>query len=1223
MEIGSAEPAALSADDHITVSAPAIMRDLRVVRVTFMPGGLGADPDAYASSLELTLRASEQPGTNEKHRHLPHISPAFRRIYRSTVLNYDDEADAALLRRAASQQGDRPLQFGGRYLVITWGSFEETVRPLVEWKHAKGIQTKLATLAETGSTAEDIRTYIETAYNTWTVPPEFVLLVGDTEQVPAYNGLTHTDNYYAAIEGSDYLADIMVGRLSADTPGECATEVAKILGYEKTPIEGDPNWPASATLMIADDFDDGDWVYYDNTWFIYDLMDSAGFAPIDTLFRRNPVTIGDVYTSINAGKGFLNFRGQALFNWNPPFNIDPELTESGWRLPIVVSATCGTGVYDSDGFACEDWVRAGTAEDPAGGVAFFGSNTIIAASVELSLRRGYVDVGFMANAFGESGLTLGEACLAGKLNLYQNDENEQEYQAWNLLGDPELNLRTAAPTELSVFHDEAVTVGYSEFAVTVLDGGMAVEGALVACVKGDEVYAWDHTNGSGSAVLPLSPATGGTLSVTVTARNALPHEGSILVIDGGVFISQSDILIDDGTGGNGDGLLSPGESAEIWIGLSNIGDETATGLSAVFRTTATVVAVTDSTSFYGDLAADSTALAQDPFSLTVSPDVPEWYVVPYSLALAYGGTTRVIGPPAIEIVTGHLFFSSTAVEDGAPGGNGDGAPGSGETIGLTVTLTNDGQCDLTSVEGTLTTTDPYVAVTSGGAAFTDADAASLCDNQSLPFLLSISPAAPHGHVATLSLAVTAAGHSYPYSKVIDVDIVISGTSPAMPTGPDAYGYYAYDQSDSAYGAAPTFDWLDIAPPGPGVIIEEITDADAAITTTGTFFNFGYYGVDYDQISICSNGFVAVGISDYRFGDNSPIPDAHGPPNMIAPFWDDLDPSAGGDIYKWFDVSNHRWIIQFDEVLHWGSTDSETFQIIIMDPAYHPTPTGDAPVLVQYENVSAPDQCTIGIEDLYQTDGLECLCDGFYGTGAARIAAGSAILFTTVQPTDPVVAWLVLGDVVLDDAAGGNGDGKAQPGETITLTLEFSNNGGNDAEDVSVVLSSGENMLSVVDSTAAVPDIPAGGSGSTSDPLTFVVSETISDTVATLWAQVTANGGAYTGAGRIDIRIDLTATSIEDDPVISVFNLRPGYPNPFAADTRLQLTLPAAERVVARVYSPAGRLVKTLVDAPLPAGEHLVPWDGTDERGNHVASGVYFIFAEAGADRASRKVVLLK
>jgi len=143
-----------------------------------------------------------------------------------------------------------------------------------------------------------------------------------------------------------------------------------------------------------------------------------------------------------------------------------------------------------------------------------------------------------------------------------------------------------------------------------------------------------------------------------------------------------------------------------------------------------------------------------------------------------------------------------------------------------------------------------------------------------------------------------------------------------------------------------------------------------------------------------------------------------------------------------------------------------------------------------------------------------------------------------------------------------------------------------------------------------------------DPLTFEVAQAAADTLVTLWAEVTANGGEYTGAGRIDVRVDMTGTGIADI-VGSVFSLRPGHPNPFAGDTRMQLTLPSAGRVVARVYNPAGRLVKTLVDAPLPAGEHFVPWDGTDERGMRVASGVYFVRLEAGSDRASRKVVLLK
>jgi flagellar hook assembly protein FlgD len=74
---------------------------------------------------------------------------------------------------------------------------------------------------------------------------------------------------------------------------------------------------------------------------------------------------------------------------------------------------------------------------------------------------------------------------------------------------------------------------------------------------------------------------------------------------------------------------------------------------------------------------------------------------------------------------------------------------------------------------------------------------------------------------------------------------------------------------------------------------------------------------------------------------------------------------------------------------------------------------------------------------------------------------------------------------------------------------------------------------------------------------------------------------------------------------------------------MQLSLPASEKVTAKVYSPAGRLVKTLVDTRLDAGDHVLPWDGTDGTGHRVASGVYFVRLVAGSNRASGKLVLLR
>jgi len=60
-----------------------------------------------------------------------------------------------------------------------------------------------------------------------------------------------------------------------------------------------------------------------------------------------------------------------------------------------------------------------------------------------------------------------------------------------------------------------------------------------------------------------------------------------------------------------------------------------------------------------------------------------------------------------------------------------------------------------------------------------------------------------------------------------------------------------------------------------------------------------------------------------------------------------------------------------------------------------------------------------------------------------------------------------------------------------------------------------------------------------------------------------------------------------------------------------------------VYDAAGRLVRTLVEEPLSAGRHVIEWDGTDNRGGRVASGVYFYALSDGRRTLMRKALVLK
>ncbi|HYW69303.1 MAG TPA: FlgD immunoglobulin-like domain containing protein, partial [bacterium] len=90
-----------------------------------------------------------------------------------------------------------------------------------------------------------------------------------------------------------------------------------------------------------------------------------------------------------------------------------------------------------------------------------------------------------------------------------------------------------------------------------------------------------------------------------------------------------------------------------------------------------------------------------------------------------------------------------------------------------------------------------------------------------------------------------------------------------------------------------------------------------------------------------------------------------------------------------------------------------------------------------------------------------------------------------------------------------------------------------------------------------------------------------------------------------------------------FVLRGIAPNPFNPVTSVSYGLPSRGRVAIRVHDVSGRLVRTLVDGERDAGYSEAVWDGRDDRGLEVASGVYFCRMEAGAFSSTAKMVLLK
>jgi len=188
-------------------------------------------------------------------------------------------------------------------------------------------------------------------------------------------------------------------------------------------------------------------------------------------------------------------------------------------------------------------------------------------------------------------------------------------------------------------------------------------------------------------------------------------------------------------------------------------------------------------------------------------------------------------------------------------------------------------------------------------------------------------------------------------------------------GPDNYGYVWIDSDE---GGGPSYSWVDISSVGSTVTL--IDDGFAGPVSIG--FDFPFYGINYSQIFIGSNGILTFGSgTDDRF--NATIPTPETPNNFIAMFWADLDPPQAGEVYYYYDAAEERFIVSFENIRFYynpGGTGSLTFQVILYP---------DGRILMQYASLDPglhPDGLegtTVGIENSTGGDGLEIVFNAVY------------------------------------------------------------------------------------------------------------------------------------------------------------------------------------------------------------------------------------------------------
>lgn len=443
------------------------------------------------------------------------------------------------------------------------------------------------------------------------------------------------------------------------------------------------------------------------------------------------------------------------------------------------------------------------------------------------------------------------------------------------------------PRQLQVEASDTLLLGQHLYEVQVSDADGPAHGAWVTLYTDDQENHWVahlETDENGLARLPVEPVGTGEAQLTVTMKNHAPVRRSVEIVQPDERVALSDVsILDDGTlgtMGDGDGHADAGETVGLMMNLRNYGNGEQTNLYLSISSDDPWIIGIDGNIDIAELAENENIQPDEIVLVTISPEARDSWVAELEVS--------------IDSDQGHYddhYFLGISAPHYALVANeitGDLAPGS--EAELVVQLANVGHRDGSNSDLLLQSTDRYLTIIDSTA---DLSALAVGETaRSSSFLVGSPNTTFNGHIGSARLILTGADG---FQDTVNISLVIGNIRPEDPFGPDQHGYYAYESWDSDYPIAPAYDWVEINQdepefdfPGTLLPINDVQGGDRNLATVIQLpFSVTYYGEEYHEVTISSNGFLALGSqADMSLQRNWSIPSPLGPSAMIAPYWDD-------------------------------------------------------------------------------------------------------------------------------------------------------------------------------------------------------------------------------------------------------------------------------------------------------------------------------------------------
>jgi len=1063
-------------ENAVQISEPQVLRDFRVIVLNVRPYQYDTQRGELqvTESLDIRLDFTSGPSINESTPPTS-LSPAFENIYKGLILNYNETVG-----RVGNYHHPRMLViYGNSSDSVYLGKVDE----YVAWKRQKGYVVNAASTAVTGTQNSSIKSYIQNQYNNPDTRPDYIVLIGDTSgnfTIPSYS--TYIDYYYTWLAGNDNLGDAVIGRISVETTSQMVNYMAKIQALEKDINPAGSAWLNRMVLAASSTGGTGISPRYTNDYIAERAFD---VNPNYTFVKNYASSVPPATTNaaINQGVAFYNFRGWInMDGWTSTINQ----LNNGNRLFHAVLITCSTGNFDGTD-TTEEVIRHGDAATLGGAITAIGMAT---SSTHTSMNN-CLDVGIFHGIYPQGMRNMGEAMLNGKLYLYtiyglNYPEEAYNFSGYcNLMGDPTAVVYVGIPSVFSVDAASTLPAGSSHYQVNVKDQhGMPVENASVSITNTAGQQALHFTDSAGNALLELNPALSGSLTLTVDKNDFKPYIQNVNILSSGGLVYDG-MDIDDSIG-NGNGDADAGETLDIYIGLRNTSNMALTPSATVSCNDPWVTLINYDRIEYERIQPNSSDTNLNPVTLSIDPACPDGRQIVLNYLLE---TTAGSYETLVPIIVNNGRLELQAITFSGSSGNllnpGDNWP-------VVFTLKNTGGANLNGLSASLSSQDNFLQVTDASGWFGNIPIGSTTSSSSDVFGVHALSSCVNGMVIPMELELS---NSAGFQQTIPFTFTIGDVSVTDPLGQDAYGYFIYDDGDEAYDLCPVYNWIPIAPGEGGLgtalnLVDPYASSNEgdqtsanSIQTVDLPFGFTIYGVEYNRISISSNGFIAFGESTDSDWRNWRLPGPGGPSPMVAVFWDDLAiiPNQSA-VCTWYNQAQHYFVVEwYNMVSGYDGNTPETFQAILYDPVYYPSHTDDGQIKLQYKQFNNVDLgagsgrphgnfCTIGIEDHSGTVGLEYTFGNIYPTAAKPLSHESALLIST-RAHMPDIPYLVVEAAQVVDP---NQNGFLEPGEAAQLALRLGNRGLVDATGVSAILSSSDPYVTITNNSASFGTVPSLG-----------------------------------------------------------------------------------------------------------------------------------------------------